>query len=88
MIEDDDGEVGGGEKNGPLTEDTHEGDALGVADAEEAYLARMAKGQGVCLAELTDLATRSDVSVTRVPFFDTEVRSVYGLRAMSAALFD
>ena len=58
------------------------------ADAEEAYLARMAKGQGVCLGELTDLATRSDVSVTRVPFFDTEVRSVYGLRAMSAALFD
>ena len=58
------------------------------ADAEEAYLARMAKGQGVCLGELTDLAKRSDVSVTRVPFFDTEVRSVYGLRAMSAALFD
>ena len=58
------------------------------ADAEEAYLARMAKGQGVCLGELTDLAARSDVSVTRVPFFDTEVRSVYGLRAMSAALFD
>ena len=58
------------------------------ADAEEAYLARMAKGQGVCLGELSDLATRSDVSVTRVPFFDTEVRSVYGLRAMSAALFD
>ena len=58
------------------------------ADAEEAYLARMAKGQGVCLGELSDLAARSDVSVTRVPFFDTEVRSVYGLRAMSAALFD
>ena len=40
------------------------------------------------LGELSDLAKRSDVSVTRVPFFDTEVRSVYGLRAMSAALFD
>jgi len=56
-------------------------------DANEAYLEQMTKGQQVCLAELEDLAARADVSLTRVPFFDVEVRAVYGLRALGSSLF-
>jgi hypothetical protein len=41
-----------------------------------------------CLDELRDLSNRADVTLTSVPYFDVEVRSVYGLRALSAALFD
>ena len=51
-------------------------------------LTQLAKGQGTCLAELRTLATRADVSVTEVPYFDVEVRATYGLRALGAALFD
>jgi arsenite-transporting ATPase len=56
-------------------------------DGEEKYIAQLAKGQGACLDELRQLAGRGDVSITEVPFFDAEVRAVYGLRAMGAALF-
>jgi len=57
-------------------------------EADAAYLTQLAKGQQKCLAELADLAERADVQLTSVPYFDVEVRSVYGLRALSAALFD
>lgn len=60
---------------------------IAPSDAD-AYLAQMGKGQQVHLAKLRDLAGRADVSVTEVPFFDTEPRAVYGLRALGAALFD
>ena len=56
-------------------------------DAEEAYVTQLAKGQATCLGELRELADRSLVDVTEVPFFDVEVRNVYGLRALGAALF-
>ena len=39
------------------------------------------------LGELDDLAARSDAAITRVPYLDAEVRAVYGLRALGAALF-
>jgi len=58
------------------------------ADGEASYVEQLAKGQGTCLAELRTLATRADVSVTEVPYFDVEVRATYGLRALGAALFD
>ena len=57
------------------------------ADGEAAYVEQLAKGQRVCLDELRELAERADVSVTEVGYFDVEVRAVYGLRAMGAALF-
>ena len=57
-------------------------------EVDDAYVEQLTKGQQVCLAELDDLATRADVSLTRVPYFDAEVRAVYGLRALGAALFD
>ena len=57
-------------------------------DAADSYLEQLAKGQQGCLGELNELAARCDVDVTPVPYFDVEVRSAYGLRAMGAALFD
>ena len=57
-------------------------------DGEASYVEQLAKGQGQCLDELRSLATRADVSITEVPFFDVEVRATYGLRALGAALFD
>ena len=57
-------------------------------DAADGYLGRLAKGQQDCVAELEELAGRCDVAVTQVPYFDVEVRSPYGLRAMGSALFD
>ena len=57
-------------------------------DAADGYLGRLAKGQQGCVAELEELAQRCDVAVTPVPYFDVEVRSAYGLRAMGSSLFD
>jgi len=57
-------------------------------DADDAYAEQLGKGQQVCLGELEELATRADVSITKVPYFDAEVRAVYGLRALGNALFD
>ena len=57
-------------------------------DAADSYLEQLAKGQQGCLGELNELAARCDVDVTPVPYFDVEVCSAYGLRAMGAALFD
>ena len=56
-------------------------------ESEESYVGQLAKGQQVCLDELRQLADRSLISVTEVPYFDVEVRAVYGLRALGAALF-
>ena len=56
-------------------------------ESEDTYVSQLAKGQAVCLDELRQLADRSLVSVTEVPYFDVEVRAVYGLRALGAALF-
>jgi len=57
-------------------------------DSGDAYLSRLARGQQQCLDELKELSLRCDVSMTEVPLFDVEVRAVYGLRAISVALFD
>lgn len=59
-----------------------------MPDADSAYIEQLTKGQQMCLKELDDLATRADVSLTKVPYFDVEVRAVYGLRALGNALFD
>jgi len=56
-------------------------------DKQQAFIDRLARGQSECLAELNELGRRSDVTVTPVPFFDVEVRSVYGLRALGNELF-
>ena len=56
-------------------------------ESEESYVSQLAKGQATCLDELRELADRSLISVTEVPYFDVEVRAVYGLRALGNALF-
>jgi hypothetical protein len=48
---------------------------------------RLTKGQAEGVRQLEVLTADAGVSLTRVPFFDVEVRGVYGLRAMSTALF-
>ena len=58
------------------------------ADGQADYVSQLAKGQQTCLGELRGLASRADVSVTEVPYFDVEVRATYGLRALGSALFD
>ena len=58
------------------------------AEQSGTYLAQMSKGQQACLAELRSLSDRAAVSLTEVPYFDAELRAVYGLRAMGAALFN
>lgn len=52
------------------------------------YVSRLSKGQLECRAELAELATRCDVSLTEVPLFDAEVRAPPGLRAMGSAMFE
>jgi arsenite-transporting ATPase len=61
---------------------------LSASDAEGTYLAQLSKGQAACLRELRELAERAAVDVTEVPYFDTECRAIYGLRALGAALLD
>ena len=62
---------------------------LSASDAEGTYLAQLSKGQAACLRALRELAAeRAAVDVTEVPYFDTECRAIYGLRALGAALLD
>ncbi len=52
-----------------------------------AYIGRMARAQGKVEAGTLQLGKDRNLSVTCVPLFDVEINNVYGLRAMSDALF-
>ena len=54
--------------------------------ASSAYLNRLRQGQKNSLSELGVLAAAADVPLLQVPYFDYEVRTVYGLRAISTVL--
>jgi arsenite-transporting ATPase len=54
--------------------------------ASTAYLNRMRRGQQVSLASLRVLASAADVPLMQVPYFDQEIRSVYGLRVVANVL--
>ena len=63
----------------------------------EGYAGRLVKSQGACLEGLKGAAdkasvaaadTTGPVTVTEVPYFDTELRSVYGLRVLGKELFE
>ena len=54
--------------------------------ASSAYLSRLRQGQKNSLSELGVLAAAADVPLMQVPYFDYEVRTVYGLRAISSVL--
>lgn len=51
------------------------------------YMNKLRSGQQSCLAELRSMAASANASLIEVPYFDTEVRTVYGLRLVSNALF-
>lgn len=57
-------------------------------DVQEAYWDRLRAGQHVSLKEAGQLAKGGGVRLTKVPFFDTEMRSVYALRVLAKALVD
>eukprot|EP00904_Undaria_pinnatifida_P003458 jgi/Undpi1/13112/HiC_scaffold_8.g02774.m1 len=55
---------------------------------QDGYLARLSKGQAVGVEQLEQVTKgASGVSLTKVPYFDVEVRNVYGLRFMAQTLF-
>ena len=51
-----------------------------------AYLNRLRQGQRGSISQLGILAAAADAPLLQVPFFDYEVRTVYGLRAISNVL--
>ncbi|EKX35772.1 hypothetical protein GUITHDRAFT_160183, partial [Guillardia theta CCMP2712] len=67
-----------------------------LGDASDpAAVARIVKAQAKCIKELEDLSASAPLEqpdahpiwLNQVPFFDSELRSVYALRALSNALF-
>ena len=66
-----------------LTSATDEQSRVAEADV---YLSRLRAGQRVALEQLRALAGTSGVPLVQVPYFDYEVRTVYGLRAVGTFL--
>lgn len=58
------------------------------ADVKDAYWDRLRAGQSVSLREAESLARGGGVRLTKVPFFDTEMRSVYALRVLAKAIIE
>lgn len=56
------------------------------ASEASAYLNKLRAGQQSALAELRTMAAGANASLIEVPYFDTEVRTVYGLRVVSNAI--
>ncbi|CAM9691052.1 unnamed protein product [Scytosiphon promiscuus] len=55
---------------------------------QEGYVQRLSKGQAAGVDQLEQVAKgAAGVSLTKVPYFDVEVRNVYGLRFMAQTLF-
>jgi len=55
--------------------------------ATSAYLNRLRSGQQASIASLTQIAASESISLIKIPYFDMEVRTVYGLRAISNIIF-
>ena len=64
---------------------TEEG-AEGSEDTAKAYLDRLRAGQRRSLSDLTALAAESNVELLTVPYFENELRTVFGLRMIAMAL--
>lgn len=54
--------------------------------ASQAYWDRLRVGQQVALGDVSRAAEEAGVEVTQVPFFDTEIRTVYALRVLADVL--
>ena len=61
-------------------------DAEGGEEAANTYLDRLRAGQQRSLQELSRFAAAAGVEVSKVPYYDMELRTVYGLRMISSAL--
>lgn len=55
--------------------------------ATNAYLDRLRSGQKSSIRELESLAQRTNSNLVQIPYFDMEVRTVYGLRVVGNAIF-
>ncbi|KAJ1423223.1 anion-transporting ATPase-like domain-containing protein [Ochromonadaceae sp. CCMP2298] len=55
--------------------------------AAEKYLDKVRAGQAAALTDLAALSTSSSAPLIKVPYYDMEVRTVYGLRVISNAIF-
>lgn len=53
----------------------------------DAFVARLSAAHAKCVAQARAIGESSGVRVTTVPFFDTEVVGLPGLRALGSALF-
>ena len=62
-------------------------DAQTATTAANAYLDRLRQGQRSSLRELQQTADASGIELIQVPYFDTEVRTVYGLRLIGRHIF-
>ena len=54
----------------------------------KSYLDRVKTGQRNSIDELKTIANSLDCNLIEIPYFDTEVRTVYGLRVVSNAIFN
>ena len=64
-------------------------EVIGAGAAGPSYVDRLRSGQASCAAELHAVAASAPggpLTVTTVPWLDTEARGVYGLRALGQAL--
>lgn len=53
----------------------------------EKFVERIVDGQDRCIEELKEAGEDKGIVMTQVPYFDVEVRGVYGLRAMAGTMF-
>jgi anion-transporting ArsA/GET3 family ATPase len=51
------------------------------------YLTKIRQGQKSSINELENIANTNEVPLVIVPYFDTEVRTVYGLRVIGNTIF-
>ncbi len=56
-------------------------------DAGNTYLNRVRQGQKSSINELTKLSSSNNIPLIQVRYFDNEVRTVYGLRAIGLSIF-
>lgn len=57
------------------------------AGSEASYVARLCAGQAAQIKRIRESVALGDLHLTQVPRFDTEVRGVYGLRALSTVAY-
>jgi len=57
------------------------------ASGVSSYLQRVRTGQSRSIEELRSLSTAADISLVQVPYFDMEIRTVYGVRVISKIIF-